>query len=121
MALPLRKLRRCAEALRERRAVVLKFNSNDSRAEPERLALFSATTRYGVILPFFAGPRTHGVLILGEERRSRSQPLSPDRVAILELVSSRIAHIMRMARRRDYERLAERRRPPAGPHEHQRI
>jgi len=121
MALPLRKLRRCAEALRERRAVVLKFNSNDSRAEPERLALFSATTRYGVILPFFAGPRTQGVLILGEERRSRFQPLSPERVAILELVSSRIAHIMRMSRRLEYERLAERRRQRALTNERQRI
>src|SRR5439155_90812 len=38
MAFPLRNLRRCAEALRARRAVVLKLNSNDSRAEPERPA-----------------------------------------------------------------------------------
>ena len=120
-ALPLTKLRRCAEALRERRAVVLKFSSNASPAEPERLALFSATTRYGVILPFFAGPRTQGVLILGEERRSRFQPLSPERVAILELVSSRIAHIMRMSRRLEYERTAERRRQRQLTAERQRL
>jgi signal transduction histidine kinase len=74
------------------------------------LALFSPTTRTGVILPFFVGPRTRGVLIIGEERRSRCQPMSPERVAILELVASRIAHILRMSRRLEHERKAERRR-----------
>jgi len=74
-----------------------------------------------VILPFFAGARTQGVLILGEERRSRFQPLSPERVAILELVSSRIAHIMRMSRRLEYERTAERRRQRQLTAERQRL
>ena len=109
-AWPLSQLTRCAEALNQRRAVVITFSRYEPDSAPERLALFSPTTRTGVILPFFAGPRTHGVLILGEERRSRCQPLSPERVAILELVASRIAHIMRMSRRLEYERLAERRR-----------
>lgn len=107
---PLASLPRCARALRDRRAVVVSFSNYDPTGEPERVALFSPTTRTGVILPFFVGPRTQGVLIIGEERRARCQPLSPERVAILELVASRIAHIMRMSRRLEYERLAERRR-----------
>jgi len=107
---PLADLKHCAQALHERRAVVLSFSSIDRVVEPERLALFSPTTRAGVILPFFVGPRTQGVLIIGEERRSRRQPMSPERVAILELVASRIGHILRMSRRLEHERTAERRR-----------
>jgi signal transduction histidine kinase len=103
-------LRRCAQALDERRAVVLTFSEQNAASEPERLALFSPTTKSGVLLPFFAGPRTQGVLILGEERESRCQPLSPERIAILELVASRIAHIMRISRRLEYERNGDRRR-----------
>jgi signal transduction histidine kinase len=110
VALPLAELKHCAEALRERRGVVLKFSQYDPALEPERLALFSPTTKVGVILPFVAGPRTQGLLIIGEERRSRCQPMSPERVAILELVASRIAHILRMSRGLQYERMAERRR-----------
>ena len=107
---PLADLKHCARALHERRAVVLSFSPYDAALELERLALFSRTTRSGVILPFFVGPRTQGVLIIGEERRLRRQPMSPERVAILELVASRIAHILRMSRRLEHERVAERRR-----------
>jgi signal transduction histidine kinase len=107
---PLAGLKQCAEALHEHRAVALSFSPYNPALEPERLALFSPTTRTGVILPFFVGPRTRGVLIIGEERRSRCQPMSPERVAILELVASRIAHILRMSRRLEHERKAERRR-----------
>jgi two-component system sensor histidine kinase UhpB len=89
---------------------VLKFREYDAAFEPERRALFSPMTQVGVILPFFAGPRTQGLLIIGEERRWRCQPMSLERIAILELVASRIAHIMRMSRRLEYERMAERRR-----------
>lgn len=110
VAWPLAQLPHCTQALRERRGVVLKLSQYDPAFEPERLALFSPTTKVGVILPFFAGPRTQGLLIIGEERRSRCQPMSPERVAILELVASRIAHILRMSRRLEYERMAERRR-----------
>jgi len=110
VAWPLAELPHCAQALRERHGVVLKLSQYDPAFEPERLALFSSTTKVGVILPFFAGPRTQGLLIIGEERRSRCQPMSPERVAILELVASRIAHILRMSRRLEYERMAERRR-----------
>src|SRR6266513_2763977 len=107
---PMDDLTHCAQALHERRAVVLSFSSYDPVVEHERLALFSPTTRAGMIVPFFAGPRTQGVLIIGEERRSRRQPVSRERIAILELVASRIAHILRISRRLEYERLAERRR-----------
>jgi signal transduction histidine kinase len=110
VAWPLDELPHCVQALRERRGIVLKLSQYDPAFEPERRALFSPTTKVGVILPFFAGPRTQGVLIIGEERRSRSQPMSPERVAILELVAGRIAHILRMSRRLEYERTAERRR-----------
>src|SRR5256714_59680 len=107
---PLRGLRGCARALRERHAVVLNFHRHDPAIAGERRALFSPITRVGIIVPFFAGPRTQGVLIIGEERRSRRQPLSLVPVAILELVANRIAHILRISRRLKYERLAERRR-----------
>jgi signal transduction histidine kinase len=117
----LAQLSRCAEALHERRAVVLTFSQHDVASEPERLALFSPTTRTGVLIPFIAGPRTQGVLILGEERESRCQPLSPERVAILELVASRIAHIMRISRRLEYERMGERRRQRQLTVERQRL
>lgn len=118
---PIANLARCAEALEKRSAVVLTFGPDGSQREPERLALFSPTTRTGVILPFFAGPRTQGVLIVGEERQSRCQPMSAERVAILELVASRIAHIIRMSRRLEYERLAERRRERKLTIERQRL
>jgi signal transduction histidine kinase len=118
---PLAGLERCAQAFHERRAAVLSFSPYDSALEPERLALFSPTTRTGVILPFFVGPRTQGVLIIGEERQSRRQPMSPERVAILELVASRVAHILRMSRRLERERMAERRRERKLTSERQRL
>src|SRR5438067_2200739 len=118
---PLRSLRGCARALRERHAVVLTFHRHDPTIAGERRALFSPTTQVGVIVPFFAGPRTQGVLIIGEERRSRRQPLSPERIAILELVASRIAHILRISRRLEYERRAERRRQRQLTIERQRL
>jgi signal transduction histidine kinase len=117
----LAELRRCAQALDERRAVVLTFSQQDIASEPERLALFSPTTKSGVLLPFIAGPRTQGVLIVGEERESRSQPLSPERLAILELVASRIAHIIRISRRLEYERMGDRRRQRQLTAERQRL
>jgi signal transduction histidine kinase len=117
----LAKLRRCAEALNERRAVVLTFSQGDVASEPERLALFTPTTKTGVLIPFVAGPRTQGVLILGEERESRCGPLTPERIALLELVASRIAHIMRISRRLEYERLGDRRRQRQLTVERQRL
>jgi len=120
-AWPLRPLRRCAKALHERRAEVLRFSRQDAASEPERLALFSPTTKRGVLLPFFAGPRTQGLLILGEERESRCQPLSAERVAILELVASRIGHIVRISRRLEYERMGDRRRQRQLTVERQRL
>ncbi len=110
VAWPLATLKHCARALGERHGVVLKLSEYDPAFEPERLALFSPTTKVGVILPFSAGPRTQCLLIIGEERRSRCPVMSPERVAILELVASRIGHILRMSRRLEYERMAERRR-----------
>jgi signal transduction histidine kinase len=118
---PLTALPGCAEALRDRRPVVLGFDRHDPAAAAERHAMFSATTQVGAIFPFFAGPRTQGVLIVGEERRTRYQPLSPERIAILELVASRIAHILRISRRLEYERLAERRRQRQLTIERQRL
>jgi len=118
---PVRGLRGCARALRERHAVVLTFNRHDPAIAGERRALFSPTTQVGVIVPFFAGARTRGVLIIGEERRSRRQPLSPERIAILELVASRIAHILRISRRLESERTAERRRQRQLTIERQRL
>src|SRR5436305_10888753 len=117
----LAKLRRCAEALHERRAVVLTFSQGDAASEPERLALFTPTTRTGVLIPFVAGPRTQGVLILGEERESRCGPLTPERIALLELVASRSAHIMRISRRLQYERMGDRRRQRQLTVERQRL
>ena len=114
-------LRGCARALRERHAVVLNFSQLDPAIAVERRALFTSTTQVGAILPFFAGPRTQGVLIVGEERRSRCQPMSPERIAILELVANRIAHVLRISRRLEYERQAERRRQRQLTIERQRL
>ena len=111
-------LRGCA---RDRHAVVLNFSQLDPAIAAERRALFTSTTQVGAILPFFAGPRTQGVLIVGEERRSRCQPMSPERIAILELVASRIAHVLRISRRLEYERQAERRRQRQLTIERQRL
>src|SRR5256886_432276 len=110
-----------ARALRERHAVVLNFSQLDPAIAAERRALFTSTTQVGAILPFFAGPRTQGVLIVGEERRSRCQPMSPERIAILELVASRIAHVLRISRLLEYERQAERRRQRQLTIERQRL
>jgi signal transduction histidine kinase len=121
VAWPLAELPHCAAALRDGHGIVLKLSQYDPAFDPERRALFSPTTQVGVILPFFAGPRTKGVLVIGEERRTRSQPMSSERVAILELVASRIAHILRMSRRLEYERLAERRRDRRVTQERQRL
>src|SRR5437868_1589134 len=118
---PLRDLRGCTRALRERHAVVLNFHRHDPASARERRALFTPTTQVGVIVPFFAGARTRGILIIGEERRTRRQPLSPERIAILELVASRIAHILRISRRLEYERRAERRRQRQLTIERQRL
>ena len=107
---PIRELPGCARALRERHAVVLTFSRHDPGVAAERAALFSPTTQVGVILPFSAGPRTQGVLIVGEERQSTRGAVSAQRIAILELLASRIGHILRISRRLEYERLAERRR-----------
>jgi signal transduction histidine kinase len=121
VAWPLADLPHCALALREKRGIVLKLSQYDPAFERERLALFSPTTKVGVILPFFAGPRSKGLLIIGEERRSRCQPMSAERITILELVASRIAHILRMSRRLQYEQLAERRRERRTTIERQRL
>jgi signal transduction histidine kinase len=121
VAWPLADLPHCAQALRERRGIVLKLSQYDPAFERERLALFSPTTKVGVILPFFAGPRSQGLLIIGEERRSRCQPMSAERITILELVANRIAHILRMSRRLQYEYLAERRRERRTTIERQRL
>src|SRR5438445_6680403 len=117
----LAKLRRCAEALHERRAVVRTSRQGDTASEPERLALFTPTTRPGFLIPFVACPRTQGGLSLGEERESRCGPLTPERSALLELVASRIAHIMRISRRLEYERLGDRRRQRQLTVERQRL
>jgi signal transduction histidine kinase len=121
VAWPLADLPHCAQALREKRGIVLKLSQYDPAFERERLALFSPTTKVGVILPFFAGPRSKGLLIIGEERRSRCQPMSAERITILELVASRIAHILKMSRRLQYEQLAERRRERRTTVERQRL
>src|SRR5207244_11179906 len=94
---PIDDLTHCAQALHERRAVVLSFSSYDPVVEPERLALFSPTTRAGVVLPFFVGPRTQGVLIIGEARRSPRQPLSPERYALSALAARRHRHCRRLS------------------------
>src|SRR3989449_1830026 len=114
-------LRGCARRLRERHAVVLTFSQHGPAIAAERRALFTSTTQGGAILPFFVGPRTQGVLIVGEERRSRCQSMSPERVATLELVASRIAHIVRISRRLQSQRLAERRRQRQITIERQRL
>jgi NarL family two-component system sensor histidine kinase LiaS len=118
---PLAELARCAEALRERRGVVVRYDRHDRLGEPERQAFLSSATRSVIILPFFAGPRTQGVLLVSEERESRCPPVGAERVAVLELVASRLGDILEMSRALERERLAVRRRQRQIAVERQRL
>jgi len=106
---PLAQLGHCAAAIRENKGVVVHYDHPDRRDEAERVAFLSPTTRSVIILPFIAGARTQGVLLVGEERASRCPPLGPERVALLELVASRLGDILEMSRALERERLAVRR------------
>ncbi len=107
---PLAQMARCSEAMRDRKGVVVAYDHPDRAAEAERRAFLSPTTRSAIILPFVAGVRTQGVLLVGEERESRCPPPGPERVALLELVASRLGDILEMSRALERERLAVRRR-----------
>jgi GAF domain-containing protein len=63
---PLGELDYCAQAMRERRGVVVRYDHTDRLGDAERQAFLSKATRAVIILPFFAGPRIQGVLLVGE-------------------------------------------------------
>jgi signal transduction histidine kinase len=118
---PLGRLARCAEAMREGRGVVVNYDRPDRLGELERQAFLSSATRSAIILPFAAGPRTQGVLLVAEERESRCQPAGAERVAMLELVASRLGDVLEMSRALERERLAVRRRQRQISLERQRL
>jgi len=118
---PLAQLRHCAEAIRENKGVVVHYNHSDRLDEAERVAFLSPATRSVIILPFVAGARTQGVLLVGEERESRCPARGPERVAVLELVARRLGDILAMSRALERERLAVRRRERKFAIERQRL
>src|SRR5207245_11755965 len=97
-SLPLAQLGRCAQAIRENRGVVVHYDRSDRLDEAERVAFLSPATRSVIILPFVAGARTQGVLLVGEERESRCPACGPERVAVLELVARRLGDTLALAR-----------------------
>lgn len=118
---PLAQLTRCAEAMSEQRGVVVHYDRPDRADELERQAFLSRATRSVVILPFSAGPRIQGVLLVAEERESRCPPVGAERVAVLELVASRLGDVLAMSRALERERLAVRRRQRQIAVERQRL
>lgn len=118
---PLGQLIRCAEAMSERKGILVRYDHPDRVGEMERRAFLTPATRSVVILPFFAGLRTQGVLLVGEERESRCPPLGPERVAVLELVAARLGDILEMSRALERERLTVRRRDRQIAVERQRL
>jgi signal transduction histidine kinase len=118
---PLGQLARCAEAMREGRGVVVHYDRADRMGELERQAFLSSATRSTIILPFAAGPRIQGVLLVAEERESRCPPAGAERVAVLELVASRLGEILEMSRALERERLMVRRRQRQISLERQRL
>jgi signal transduction histidine kinase len=118
---PLGQLARCAEAMREGRGVVVHYDRPDRMGEPERRAFLSSATRSAIILPFVAGTRTQGVLLVAEERESRCPPAGIERVAMLELVAGRLGDILGMSRALERERMMVRRRQRQISLERQRL
>jgi signal transduction histidine kinase len=118
---PLDDLAKCAEAMRERRGVVVHYDRHDRLDEPERQAFLTRATRSVIILPISAGPRIQGVLLVGEERETRCPPVGAERVAVLELVASRLGEILEMSRALERERLTVRRRQRQIAVERQRL
>ncbi len=99
----------CARALRERRPVVLRFDHPEFANQPERESLFTIRTRTAIILPMSIGP-SDALLLIGEERKSRSQPMVPERLATLEFVARRIGSIAELAHLVQQKHRIERRR-----------
>jgi signal transduction histidine kinase len=118
---PLSQLARCAEAMREGRGVVVHYDRPERVGELEREAFLSSATRSVIILPFVAGPRIQGVLLVAEERESRCPPAGVERVAMLELVASRLGDVLALSRALERERLMVRRRQRQIAFERQRL
>jgi signal transduction histidine kinase len=118
---PLAQLARCVEAMREGRGVVVHYDRPERLGELERQAFLSSATRSVIILPFVAGPRIQGVLLVAEERESRCPPAGLERVAMLELVASRLGDVLELSRALERERLMVRRRQRQMASERQRL
>jgi signal transduction histidine kinase len=118
---PLEQLAHCAEAMQERRGVVVHYDNTSRLGDAERRTFLSKATRSVIILPFFAGPRIQGVLLVGEERESRCPPVGLERVAVLELVAARLGDVLEMSRALERERLTVRRRERSIAVERQRL
>jgi signal transduction histidine kinase len=101
------RLPRLAEAVERQRPVVMHFADTENPTQPEKAALFTATARTGVLIPFIAEGSTRGLMIVGEERDSLHGRLGPARIAALQLVAERAGSILRihdlLERKRDAE------------------
>ena len=92
---PLGQLTQCAVALSTRCPIVLDHSNAGSCAEQE--LMFNASTKVGIIVPFVSAPHLKGLLLVAEERACRFPPAEPGRLALLELVASRVAEILALS------------------------
>ncbi len=109
-SLPLARLVHCQTAIKEQRTLVLDFARPDFAESYEREWLFTPGTQVGVLVPFFTGPALGGILLVGEERRSRSKPYVWERLAVLEFFARRAGDILRTAAILDKQRRSDRQR-----------
>ncbi len=91
-------MKNCAAAIRDQRAVVIRFERSEMGGAEEYRRLFSRATRIGVLFPFVSGPGTEGILVVGEERRARGLLVRPEGLAVLEFVARRSGDLLHMGR-----------------------
>ena len=90
---PLAAVASCERALATGRSVVLDFDLREVQSERDRDLLFSPTTRTGIIVPFLSAS-SHGVLLVGEERRSQRQSAAHDNERTLQFLAKRVGEIL---------------------------
>jgi signal transduction histidine kinase len=86
----LSELPRCAAVFADRRIRILELDGQERRPDAECQWLFGPKASLGIIAPFTVGAGVQGLLLLGEERRTRVEPFEGERLAVLEVAISRV-------------------------------
>jgi signal transduction histidine kinase len=100
--LSLGQLPRCASALADRKIHILELDRYQHGRDAEEKWLFGSQAAFGIIAPFTLGAGVQGILLLGEERRTRVEPFEDERLAVLEYTVSRVRdflHVDQLLRR----------------------